>query len=181
MTRRRGCIEVLYTAPGNPYGYKVSVAAMTLFEGTGCWMVTDWRLSKYKPLSPWSSSLNADDVCAQYRPKSKEELIFVTSLLREYEEKDGELLWCTFDNFYRGHPDVGGVRPSYRTHHQAGYFGYREAFAKLREIKGFWDAFEGDPLTARIGNPDRQPSASEVSMETTVARLTGALPEHCAH
>ena len=178
MVRRKGCVEVVYDDPNNEFGATISVAAITLFEGTGCWMVTDWRLSKHKVLSPWSSSVEADDVCARYRPQTLEEHTFVKSLLREYDERsNGEIIWCTFDNFYRGHPDINGRRPEFRTSHQSGYFGYEEALAKLGEVRAFWDAFEGDPRTARIENPDRQLSASQVSMKVALARLNGTLPE----
>lgn len=165
MKRGKGYIELSYAAPGNEYGSKVVVAAMTLFEGTGCWIVSDWRLSEYKVLSPYSASLNADDCCSRYKPKSPEERAFVIEHLREFTElPDGTLQWCTFDNFYRGQPNVKGYRPEWRSCHDSGYFGYADAFAKLKEIQAFWESFEGDPETARIANPDRQWSESRMSM-----------------
>jgi hypothetical protein len=177
MTRSKGIIEVSYDDPKNEYGTTVVVAAMSLFEGTGCWMVSDWRLSEYKVLSPYSASLNASDCCSRFIPKSPEERALVISLLREYDElADGAIVWCTFDNFYRGHPDVKGVRPGFRTCHQSGYFGYKEALAKLREIKSFWDTFEGDPETARMENPNRQPSESSVTMALVIAAMDGRIP-----
>jgi hypothetical protein len=178
MVRSKGVIEVVYNDPDNEFGDTVSVAAMTLYEGTGCWILSDWRLSQHKVLSPWSSSIDANDVYARYRAETPEEQAFVKSLLKEYEEReDGELVWCTFDNFYRGHPDVDGRRPGFRSSHLSGYFGYKEALTKLREIRAFWDAFEGDPKTARIHNPNGQLSASQVYSEVALARLEGRVPK----
>lgn len=175
LSREKGRISLGYKDPGT--GERFILAAMTLFEGTGCWALVDVRLGRYRAPSPYSGGLFADDFCASYRPKNEQEATYVKSLLREYEERDdGQILWCTFEGIVRGQPEVNGYRPvSYFDH--AGYFSMKEGLARLQVIKVFWDTFEGDPASVRIDNPLRQPSAGVVSMDIIIKRMRGELPE----
>lgn len=140
------------------------VAAMTLYEGTGCWRVTDVRLSRARTPSPYAGELSADVLCSSYKPESDAEAVVVRRLLREYrEEPDGSFLWCTFDGVVRGTPEVKGYRPAmWADFDQAGFFSRSDALARLRDIQSFWATYTGPRNSARIPNPHQQPGQFEI-------------------
>lgn len=145
------------------------LAGMTLFEGTGCWMLTDIRLHQHRTPSPYSGDLLGDDVSSHFKPKDAEESAFVQSLLREFLiEADGSIHWSTFEGLVRGQPRSCSWSKS--SHNGIGYFSRAEGLARLKEIQKFWDAYEGDPADAKIDNPNRQPNAGQVYWRVLLRR-----------
>lgn len=160
FTRSRGWIALLADDKKYPKDEAPVLAAMTLHEGTGCWQLTDIRLSLHKKPSRYSGSLNADVLCAHIKPETPEAADYVKSQLREYKElEDGTILWCTFDGIVRGHREVSGYRPpSWEDSDQAGYFSQAEGLAKLKEMQAAWDSIDSLDSNWRIDNPLRQMS-----------------------
>lgn len=171
-------IKLVIDDPNVPKDEQGVLAAMTLFEGTGCWHLVDVRLSLHKSINRYSGSGSAEDYHSSWEPKSPEEAELVKSLLREYrEDSDGTIRWASFDGLVRGHPEVNGYRPvNYADFDQVGYFSYAEGLAYLKEAQTFWNGFEGDPNSVRIDNPHRQPSQSELSMRVFAWRAGIDLP-----
>ncbi|WP_199028449.1 hypothetical protein [Ralstonia sp. ASV6] len=170
LITEKGRISLVIDDPSKARDERDVVAAMTLHEGTGCWQLVDIRLSEHKKPSPFGGSMYADDFCARFLPDTPEDATVAKSLLREYKElEDGKLLWCTFDGIVRGEPEINGYAPV-RYFDQAGYFSKAGGLAKLAEIKSFWDSYQGDPATAKIPNPLRQPSELVVRFEVTMAK-----------
>jgi hypothetical protein len=165
LVTEKSCISLVIDDPEKPRGEQDVVAAMTLYEGTGCWRLVDIRLSAHRKPSAYAGSLSADNLCASYKPESAAAARLVKSLLREYQEQeDGTLLWCTFDGIVRGDPKINGYAPvTYANFDQAGYFSKAGGLRKLAEIKAFWDVYVGDPAAARIPNDHLQPTDSVVS------------------
>ncbi|WP_455233233.1 hypothetical protein [Geopseudomonas aromaticivorans] len=181
ITRSRGYIALLQVEPGKATRESNVLAAMTLYEGTGCWRLVDVRLARHRTPSPYSGSLIAEDFHSSITPASPEDAAFFKSHLREYrEDSDGTLRWCTFEGIVRGHPAVNGYTPPrWANFDQAGYFSQAEGLARLKEIQAFWDTYEGDPAKAKIDNPLRQPSESVLRGELYVHKLLaekGAAP-----
>jgi len=120
IIQSKGCIELIINQSHRLDIEKQVVAGMSLIEGSGLWVLTDIRLSKYRVPSRYGASIMADDLCASYRPESPAESIYVKSLLREYREQpDGEILWCSFNGIVRGVCDkyVNGLK-----FNSSGYF-----------------------------------------------------------
>lgn len=152
------------------------LAGMTLFEGTGLWMLTDIRLHRYRQPSAYSGGLFADDVSCYYKPKDDDELKLVRGLLREFTvDQEGAIYWSSFEGLVRG-PRRGGTW-SRTDHNGIGYFSKAEGMAYLKEIQKFWDVFEGDPAAAKIENPNLQPSETQVSFKVFFARHPNLGPE----
>lgn len=173
LIRERGRISLVLDDPTVAEEDRAVVAAMTLYEGTGCWRLMDVRLSRHRVPSPYFGGLNADDLCASIKPESPAEAAYVKSRLREYqEEADGTILWCSFDGIVRGEATVNGHSPAtYAGFDQAGYFGLRSGLKKLVEIKAFWETHHCAPKEARIANPFRQPGESQLFGELIARRL----------
>lgn len=160
--KKRDHIELVIDDGAKDGSEKTVLAAMTLFEGTGCWVLMDVRLSKNKTPGPCACGLRGDAVHATYEPESEEEAEFVKSLLKEcQEDDDGAIHWCTYDGIVRGSLEVNGYTPSFGSKPQI-FMKRSDALEKLNEIKAFWDAYEGDPKLAKIDNPYRQPSEMHV-------------------
>lgn len=164
LNHEKGRISLAIVDHETPRSEWDVVAAMTHYEGTGCWRVTDVRLSRARTPSPYAGDLNADVLCSSYKPESGAEAASVRQLLREYrEEPDGSFLWCTFDGIVRGAPEVKGHRPAmWADFDQAGFFSRSDALATLREIQSFWATYTGPRNAARIPNPHRQPGEFEI-------------------
>lgn len=140
------------------------LAAMTICEGYDLWQLTDVRLATHRKPSPFFGALLADDLHATITPCSPEEAAFFRSRLREFvEDQDGTLHWCTFDGIVRS--DSPSAKPSWIKFDQAGFFTREEGLSRLQEMQAYWEQFRGDPSTAKIENPSRQPSASLLSGE----------------
>lgn len=136
------------------------LAAMTLFEGTGCWMLTDIRLHRSRTPSAYSGGLFSDDIHCYFKPKDPDESQFVDGLLRDYTvDKDGGIHWSSFEGLVRG---KAVDRPPI-SDNGVGYFSKKEGLEQLNRIQEFWDVYEGSPVAAKVDNPNRQPSEMEVS------------------
>lgn len=159
-SRGNNCYELLVDEGPNCNDRKV-LAGMTLFQGTGCWMLTDIRLHTHRTPSAYSGSLYADDISCNYKPKNEAESKLVQSFLREFTiEEDGSISWSSFEGLVRGH-----LRPCAwsRTYHNGiGYFTRAEGFAYLRELQKFWLDCDADPAIVKIENPHRQPNVSGI-------------------
>ena len=148
------------------------LAGMTLFEGTGCWQLVDVRLSKHGSPSPYAGSLMASDLQASFMPSNEDEATLVKSLLREFSVDDeGAIRWCSFNGIVRGSPEVNGYAPAFKKYDQAGYFSQADGLKKIYEMKEFWDNFDGDPKTAKIENPNLQPTETEVYFAVTTRKI----------
>lgn len=163
ITRSKGFIALIIDDISLPLEERPVLAAMTLYEGTGCWQLTDIRLSRSKTPSPYSGSPDADTLCATYKPNSAQEVDYIKSRLREYTEYEGSILWCSFDGIVRGHATVNDYAPvRWANFDQAGYFSQAEGVEKLQEIKGYWDNVESLDANWRIENTNRQPTLSDI-------------------
>lgn len=164
IIEREGHIALVLADPAVAAWERNRVAEMTEDEGTDCWRVVDIRLKRFPQLSMYGCSTGADVYHASFTPDTEAEARLVKPMLREYrEDADGSIHWCTFDGIVRGHPEVDGYRPRrYLDFDQAGYFSRDEGMAKLLEMKAFWDVYDGSLVDARIENPHRQVSDSEV-------------------
>lgn len=146
------------------------LASMTLFEGTGAWMLVDLRLARHRMPSAYSGGVRAEDVHAFIAPASEEEAQRIRSMLREYREDEEGIHWSTFDGLVRGKPRENCGWAARNNH--VGYFTRKEGLAYLQEAQAWWAAYEGDFEGARLANPNRQPSESMV-------RFALAYPELC--
>jgi hypothetical protein len=150
-----------------------NLARMELFEGTGCWRLSDMRLKRQiVHLSKYSSSIGAEHYHATFKPKNHKEGDLARSVLREFvTDPDGTISWCTFDGIVRGHPSVNGYTPpTYADFDQAGWFSRKEGLERMNEIKAFWDGYEGDPMATVIHNPNLQPTESMVQFMINLHR-----------
>lgn len=147
------------------------LASMALFEGTGCWMMNDIRLCRIKKPSLHSCGFPADEFCSSIMPTPESDAAIVRNLLREYQvQPNGEILWCTFDGIPRGQPMPNGDNPwHWANFHQSGYFSRKEGMEYLENAKAFYAAYEGDYMSARIDNPNRQPTFLEMSGAICIA------------
>jgi hypothetical protein len=158
-------IQLVIDNPAKPKGWHDVLAAMELYEGTGCWQLMDIRLSKLKKPGPYACALHAEVLCASFEPKTKEDADFIKSFLREYQEQpDGEIVWCTFDGIVRGAPEIRGRKPDLAQSHQAGYFSRADGLAELKKTKEFWDNIESLDSNWRIENPHLQPTEHGVTL-----------------
>ena len=144
------------------------LAAMTLFEGTGCWHLTDVRFTKYVKPNPYSGSVGADDYCASIQPENQAESDYIKSVLRECVELDsGEILWCTYHGIIKGHDSVNGYAPpSWCNFAPEGYFAKNEALAHLTEAQAYWESQPDNILETdewRLHNPLAQPRLNVIT------------------
>lgn len=148
------------------------VAGMTLFEGTGAWMLVDVRLHQYCIPHPYSGGLNSDWIQNEIRPKSDEEREFVKSQLREYEEhEDGSISWCPFEGVVKGTPRENSFLG--RNNH-IGYFSKKEGLEYLKNAQEWWSKYEGPLAKAKIDNPNRQPTASDLRCDFRIKSQNAA-------
>lgn len=154
------------------------LAVLVEHEGAGCWCLSDTRLAPHQCVGAYSAMHNADAYCSSFKPRCLAEAAFVKSLLREYQElENGTILWATFNGLVRGHPDIDGYKPAkWANFDQVGYFSYKEGLERLREMREFWTAFEGDPNTVKLDNPHHQLSETDVGLKAFRARQDGRLP-----
>lgn len=174
ITRDRNqYIALIIDEPGKKGKERDVLAAMTLFEGTGCWKMTDVRLSRFRVPDPYAGSLNADVLHASLKPENEEDANYIKSRLREYQEdEDGTIRWCTFDGIVRGHPSVKGYAPArYKNFDQSGYFSQAEGLSKLQEIQLFWDNVPDLNYKWRINNPYWQPSQTIIMGEIVMRNM----------
>lgn len=160
-THRNSCVELIIDEPV-PGAERRVLAAMTLFEGTGAWMMTDVRLHQHMKVSRHSGSLRASDIHSFYEPKDEEQAKYLRSRLHTYSENEEGFHWSTYEGLILGTPREGDWI-SDKNH--IGFFTKQEGLEKLKEIQAFWDDFEGDPDSVKIDNPLRQPSESAIMGE----------------
>ena len=164
IIEQEGRYAVVFADPTLEPWERNRVAELTEDEGTDCWQLVDIRLKAFPQLSKYGCSTGADDYHATFTPENEQQADRVKSMLRDFrEDADGSIHWCTFNGIVRGHSEVNGYRPArYLDFDQAGFFSREEGLEKLQAIKRFWDAHTGSLAEARIDNPHRQPSESEV-------------------
>lgn len=160
IRHERGRISLIEIDPTKKKGEENVLAAMTLYEGTGCWQLVDVRLARFKAPSQYSGGLDGQDFCARFKPESPDESAFIRSKLTRYREaEDGTIEWCTFEGIVKGSPTVSGYAPvSYFD--DAGYFNKADGLAYLTITKRFWDDYAGGDF--RRENPHRQTSETEI-------------------
>lgn len=170
LAHEKGRISLLVDHGKDKSKEKMVLAAMTLFEGTGCWTLIDIRLSERPVAHPWSGSGNGEDFYASHRPETKEEAGFFKSRLREFEElEDGEIRWCTFRDIVRGECEIDGFAPGgYKEFRRPVFHKRAGALSLLKEIQVFWEGFEGSIADSTINNPFRQPRSSNISADLWV-------------
>lgn len=167
FTRREGVISLIIDDPMKKPRDSDVLASMTLYEGTGCWTLIDIRLTKHRKPSKYSGSPSSDDYHAQLKPETEDAAEFIKSQLREYiEDSEGIIHWCNFDGIVKGKEYVNNYRPhNPLDFHPWGYFSRDEGVKVLKEIKAFWDDYDGDPSKVRLPNSNRQASLSELLFE----------------
>lgn len=169
---QRGAIKLVLLEGKNPYSRCKVVAGATLFEGTGCWVMTDIRLHPYRGPSPYAGDLNADELSAYIKPMDEAEAEFIKSHLREYEVlDDGAICWCTFNGIVRGHPAPEGREPPvFEGGGRAGFFTRNEILEQMKDLQGFWESFEGKPEAAKMENPHQQLSEMQMFAKVDLRR-----------
>lgn len=150
--RNRG-YELVLENDATDAGRRV-LASMTLFEGTGAWMLTDIRLHPHRQPSKYSGSLNASDVTSHYKPESEQAAVIARSLLREFVEDSEGIRWSTYQGLVRGTPRVGSSYLERLNH--VGFFSREEGLQHLRELQAWWAEYEGDLADAKVPNPHFQ-------------------------
>ena len=154
IIRRYGSVTELIIDNGKK-GPRLVLASMTHAHRTGAWHLTDIRLHPHRQPSEFSGELRADDAAAHYKPKSKKEAAIVRSLLREYRERDGYIIWSTFAGLVKGTPRDHILLTD---NNDLGYFSRAEGLAKLAEIQAWWATYDGPLESAKLPNPHLQPS-----------------------
>jgi hypothetical protein len=146
-------------------GPRLVLASLTHVHGTGAWMMTDVRLHPHRTPSEYSGGLKGDDVASRYQPENKKEAAIVRSLLREYREEGGNIIWSTFAGLVKGTPRDHILL---KDNNDVGYFTRAEGLAKLNEVQAWWEAYEGPLEAAKLPNPLLQPT--EMMMYALVER-----------
>lgn len=173
ISSQRGQYYELVVVEKVPANERRVLAAMTLFEGTGLWMVTDIRLHRHRRPSPYSGGLFADDIHCSYTAKNKRELAIAKGLLREYTEYgNGRLEWSTFEGLVKGPRQEEPT--SFGNHNGIGYFSRTEGLDYLREVQAFWEQCSDDPENVKIHNPYRQPSEMMLEAKIQASRSSKA-------
>jgi hypothetical protein len=167
LSHEKGRVSLIIDHQGDLTKEKAVLAQMTHMEGTGCWSITDIRLSRECRAHQYSCSEIAEDFQAHIIPESPDEAAFIKSRLREYHElENGTILWCTFRNIVRGQSSVKGYTPPTSTgFHPPVYHSRADGLAYLKALKVFWDEHEGPTEAAKVVNPDNQPRESMLMME----------------
>lgn len=169
----KGYISLIVDHQGDLSKDRAVLAAMTLLEGTGCWSIVDIRLDPDGYAHPWSGSLIAEDFQSSIVPESTQDAAYVKSRLKEYEEReDGRIVWCTYRDIVRGQTGVKGYIPVARhDFHPPVYHSRSEGLAYLKDVKQFWEGYEGETQLAKINNPYKQPNATGLRSELLCRKL----------
>lgn len=156
---REGQIALVVVDPAKDVWDCDRLAEMTLYEGTGCWTVTDLRLKLWPQKSQYACTVGAEDYYANIQPESDAERQIVIKLLREYNETaDGTIEWCSYNGIVPGRKDI---KPSWiNYYHPSGFHKKDEGLALLSKMKEFWDTQDNYPKT--IENVNRQISYNEM-------------------
>jgi len=148
----------------------IVLATIGNFFDSGCWDVTDFRITKYTEPNPY---FEGSDLCSKYY-KTQEEKDNITSRLHTYREKEEKgkkyIQWNTFDKALWDGDNPSCKDKSGTEYNVTARFTYKKALEKLSEIKQFWDNFEGtDLMSAKIENPHRQISDMVFIIEESIA------------
>lgn len=142
------------------------LAAMTLFEGTGAWMLKDIRLSPYEGAHRYSGGLYSDDITCRIKPETEAEAAFYRSKLHTFTEDENGFKWSTYSGLVVGTPREDSWIS--RNNH-VGFFTRAEGLAYLRSLQPWWDEVRGNPDRAKIPNPKLQPSSTILHSEWRIA------------
>ena len=167
ISHRNSCYELIVDN-GTKGSKRLVLASMTLFEGTGAWMLTDIRLNPHRSPDEYSGGLYSDDISSRLKPVDAAEAAQVKAYLHTYTEDENGLRWSTYAGLVRGAPrdDTWLQRDNH-----IGYFTRDEGLAHLRGLQPWWEGYEGPLEDAKIPNPWLQPSCWEIRSEIRYAQL----------
>ena len=173
LTYEKGRISLIVDHGKDTSREKMVLAAMTLFEGTGCWSIIDIRLEDNPVAHPWSGSGSGEDFYSTFVPKSADEATYARSQLKEYEElEDGSFRWCTFKGIVRGACEINDYAPGgYQTFRRPVFHNRTDGLAYLKETQTFWDSYEGKIADSKIPNPHVQPNETEISWGLAIKKI----------
>lgn len=162
IKRSRGGLDLLIDTPN---GEPQVLASLSEMADADCWFVIDIRLLEHPLVHAYSGSALAEDFCARLMPESQAENDFYLSKLKDVViDVDGAILWCTYQNMWKGSQSVDGYTPPSRTK-PAIYMTYAEGLQILNEIREFWESYDGQISDAKIPNPNRQPREMQLRMK----------------
>ena len=159
----RNCTGQLLLGDGKE---KLVLARMSLFEGTGKWVLTDLRMRSFHRVpSEFSCVLGSDMVNSWLAFESEEELNQIKNHLREYtvDYEANMIHWATYQGVVRGQP-VTRDKHQYLANHlnHIGFFSRKEGLAYLKEAQRWWAEYEGKVEDAALPNPHIQPSSFDI-------------------
>lgn len=144
-------INEKYSCANDP----ICLANLSTWEGSKCWKIRDMRLEDVFLPSPHLEGNNRQE----YLPVDQADAASLKSKLHYYKESpDGLIKWGTFVGVVgmgdrTDHPD----NPAWIAQSVEGCWSYPAARAKFKEIRDFWENFEGDDLKlAMQPNPHKQ-------------------------
>lgn len=132
------------------------VAELINYADSGCWHLTDIRLTRPHVKPHEFSFVNAEQYWSVYYPETQDEADFVRNKLKHVKEVDGEIHYCTFEGIVEGSPTVNGYAPPQRGPYDGGFFHFDKGMDYLRTLRRFWKT-ETD-MCVKIPNPNLQPS-----------------------
>lgn len=154
IKRSRGGLDLLIDTPD---GERQVLASLSEMADADCWFVIDIRLLEQPVVHAYSGSGLGEDFCARLKPESQAEADFYLSKLKDVViDDDGAILWCTYQNMWKGSQSVDGYTPPSRTK-PAIYMTYAEGLQILNEIRAYWESYDGQIRDAKIPNANRQP------------------------
>lgn len=158
--------QLLVFSPENPKEGLI-VATLSSYFNSGCWRLTDVRLSEHKDPCDVNILDSAEDYLSTCKPENQEEAEFYKSKLKSFREMDdGKLVWSTFDGLVKGHDSINDYQPKrHYDFHGPGYFSKKEGYEKLKEMQEFWESVEDLSKPWRIENPHSQPDAGSIRMD----------------
>lgn len=137
----------------------VQLASIINYFDSGVYSVSDWRLTEHRRPSPYLEGSTQ----SFYTPENEEEAEYLRSVLHTYEETEEGFSWDSFDAHYFQGDNMESKDKYGSTYTDIARFSYKVAYAKLQEIKTFWEGWSDPDLnTARINNPHRQLSESRI-------------------
>lgn len=145
---------------------KLVLARMSLFEGTGKWVLTDLRLRTFHRVpSEFSCVLDSDMVNSWLTFDSEEELNKIKSYLREYtvDYESDTIHWATYQGVVRGQPVTRDEYPYLADHlNHVGFFSRKDGLAYLKNAQEWWSKYDGEVKDAKLPNEHVQPSSSNI-------------------
>lgn len=140
----------------------VVLGVLTEFFDSGCWALSDYRLSKHRFPSPY-----LEEAVQIYHYENEKEKNKVIEYLHTYEisEKEKCIIWSKFDSYA-----FDGDNPSHTDKYGEVYstvarFSFKEGLNRLKQQKEFWENYDKKDLKSdeiRIENIHRQPGETEI-------------------